>query len=75
MTPDVQWRVDAMRRQVPPFPRPIPFLVAVQGCKVQRGHCLSCGEPLEVVETPGLPRVRCDACTEAAQLVMREVGR
>src|SRR5437899_9580792 len=40
------WRVDAMRRQVPPSPAPIPALLARLDVHPQSDLCFSCGEPV-----------------------------
>ena len=63
--PEVQWRLDAMRGQVPTS-GPIPFLVA-RDIQPAPGACQSCGDALN----PGQP-YRCRLCVEAAILALRE---
>ena len=63
---EVQWRAEAMRRQVRPGPY-IPFLVARRDFADAPGCCLSCGEP----HGPHR-RFRCDACVRAAEIVVNE---
>ena len=63
--PEVRWRVEAMRRQVPAH-GPIPFLIACNAPFV-RGACLSCGDAL-ASDRP----YRCQPCVEAAILALRE---
>lgn len=65
---EVQWRVEAMRRQVrygPPLI--IPFLMARRDFVDTPGCCLSCGAP----HGPHR-RYRCDACVRAAEIVVNE---
>lgn len=61
--PEVRWRAEVMRQQLPPFPRPAPLLVA-RDVPYEPGHCLSCGDPL--------PAGRCRACRAAVALVLAE---
>ena len=63
--PEVVWRIDAMRRQVP-LRGPIPFLVARDVPPVP-GTCLSCGDAL-ALDQP----YRCRPCVQAAILALRE---
>ena len=65
--PEVAWRVEAMRPQVPPR-GPIPFLVARPGVVPQPDCCLSCGDPL-----PDGRRYRCGPCQQAVEIVLNEV--
>lgn len=63
--PEVAWRLDAMRRQVPSTGS-IPFLVA-RTIQTALGTCLSCGDPLGF----GQP-YRCRPCVDAAILALRD---
>lgn len=63
--PEVQWRLEAMRRQVPTS-GPIPFLVA-RDIQPAPKTCQSCGDALGA----GQP-YRCRPCVEAATLALRE---
>jgi hypothetical protein len=63
--PEVLWRLDAMRGQIPTS-GPIPFLVA-RDVEPAPGTCQSCGDPL----TPGQV-YRCCPCVEAATLALQE---
>ena len=64
--PEVAWRADRMRSQVP-VTGPIPFLVA-RLAPTGEGQCLSCGGPL------GEGHVyRCGPCARAATLVLHQV--
>jgi len=67
--PEVAWRIDAMRPEVPPR-GPIPFLVARRDVAPQPDCCLSCGDPL-----PEARRCRCGPCQRAAEIVLNEVRR
>lgn len=60
----VGWRVQAMRPQLPEFPRPAPLLVARPEVPYQPGHCISCGDPV--------PATRCAPCREAVAIVLAE---
>ena len=42
---DFDWRVAAMHHQIPPWPQPIPFLVARPDVPCSTGGCVSCGDP------------------------------
>ena len=66
VNPDVAWRVDAMRPQIP-SEGTIPFLVA-QEVPWRKGQCLSCGDPL-----PEGRKCRCLPCSRAAHLVIEEI--
>ena len=64
--PEVAWRADRMRSQVP-VTGPIPFLVA-RPALVGEGQCLSCGGPL------GEGHIfRCGPCAQAATLILHQV--
>ena len=63
---EVQWRIEAMRRQIQPGPI-IPFLVARRDFADAPGLCLSCGDPCG----PGR-RYRCGPCVRAAEIVVNE---
>jgi hypothetical protein len=65
--PEVAWRVEAMRPQVPRR-GPIPLLVARREVVPQPDCCLSCGDPL-----PEGRRYRCGPCQEAAWRVLTEI--
>ena len=58
---ELAWRVEAMQRQVPPAPRPVPMLTARPGKERKQGTCVSCGESLVEAE-----RTRCGLCALAA---------
>ncbi len=59
------WRVQAMRRQVPCSPTPIPALLARHSERPLPGMCLSCMEP--VPESSG---GRCPLCALAAWIAL-----
>jgi hypothetical protein len=63
--PEVAWRLEAMRGQVPTIGA-IPFLVA-RDIQPAPGACQSCGDPLGVDQP-----YRCPPCVEAATLALRE---
>ncbi len=67
LSPEVAWRVAAMRSQVPPA-GPIPFLLARRDAQDAPGLCLSCGDPLGDGR-----RWRCRSCEEAAELALNQV--
>ena len=62
---ELLWRVTAMRRQIPPRPRPIPFLVARPDVPCSAGGCVSCGDP----RPPGHD-ARCGLCALAAWVAL-----
>src|SRR5215213_2366280 len=62
----VAWRVEAMRSQVPQRGA-IPLLVARE-VEVDRGCCVSCGEPLR----EGL-EFRCVLCSRATWVILHEI--
>src|SRR5262245_6118900 len=62
VAPALVWRVEAMRRLLPPKPGPIPLLVVRPGITRHPGACVSCGEPTDA--TFG----RCPLCALAAWL-------
>jgi hypothetical protein len=62
----VRWRAEAMRRQVPAYPRPLPLLLARPERPYARGACISCGDVVRAQ--------RCPACIAAAQMVNAERG-
>ena len=62
---ELLWRVTAMRRQVPPRPQPIPFLVARPDVPCSAGGCVSCGDP----RPPGHD-ARCGLCALAAWVAL-----
>lgn len=64
---EVDWRVEAMRPQVPRT-GPIPFLAARRSGPVPDDACLSCGDPL-----PRGGRYCCPPCREATWRVLNEV--
>lgn len=66
-TPEVRWRMDVMRPQVPRT-GPIRFLVARPEVQPRPGHCLSCGDPLR----PG-EHFRCRPCQQATAIVLDEI--
>ena len=59
------WRVTAMRRQIPPRPQPIPFLVARPDVPCSAGGCVSCGDP-----RPPSHDARCAFCALAAWVAL-----
>ena len=58
--PEVAWRVEAMRAQVPPFSRIIPILQV--RTDTAPGTCLSCGVPAA--------DARCEPCIAAMHVVL-----
>ena len=64
---ELLWRVTAMRRQIPPRPRPIPFLVARPDVPCATGGCVSCGDP----RPPGHD-ARCGLCALAAWVALED---
>ena len=62
---ELRWRVEAMHRQVPRSPAPIPALLARLDVHRQPGVCLSCGE--SVLEASG---ARCPLCALAAWIAL-----
>jgi hypothetical protein len=73
LNPELLWRVEAMRRQVPPRPQRVPFLVARPDVRPAPSVCLSCGEQFTVEEwVQSSPSVRCGLCVEASRVVVEE---
>jgi hypothetical protein len=74
---EIQWRVEAMRRQLPSDGY-VPFLVATPDApsgKEAEGRCRSCGVaiplgPPAFCPDRTTPLVRCDACRHAAWIVV-----
>jgi hypothetical protein len=62
--PEIAWRLDAMRGQVPSSGL-IPFLVA-RNIQHAQGTCQSCGDPIGVDQL-----YRCRPCVEAAILALQ----
>ena len=62
---DFDWRVAAMHHQIPPWPQPIPFLVARPDVPCSTGGCVSCGDP----RPPGHD-ARCGLCALAAWVAL-----
>ena len=62
---ELLWRVTAMRGQLPPRPRPIPFLVACRDVPLSTGGCASCGDSLPLGHD-----VRCALCAVAAWVAL-----
>ena len=62
---ELLWRVAAMRRQIPPRPQPIPFLVARPDVPYPTGGCVACGDP----RPPGHD-ARCGLCALAAWVAL-----
>lgn len=62
--PEVQWRAEVMRKQLPPWPRPAPLLVARPERPYSPGTCISCGAPVKAM--------RCEPCREAVAQVVAE---
>lgn len=62
--PALRWRIEAMRRQLPPYSRPMPLLLARPEVRYQPGRCLSCGDPV--------PAPRCEPCKMAVQFLLDE---
>ncbi|MGH7667060.1 MAG: hypothetical protein ACREN1_07105 [Candidatus Dormibacteria bacterium] len=62
--PEVAWRIEAMRPQLPAVARPIPLLLARPEVPYQTGHCLSCGDLVAAV--------RCAPCRAAVAVVLGE---
>jgi hypothetical protein len=58
----VSWRVEVMRGQLPPFPRPVPLLLARPDNPYVAGTCISCGDPVLAA--------RCGPCREAVRQVL-----
>src|SRR5437867_5064291 len=73
LDPDVAWRVEAMRPQVPPPPAAIPVLMARPDVTGAVGCCMSCSDSLPTV--PEIGTGVCDPCRVAASLVMRSTSR
>ena len=65
---EVEWRVEAMRPQVPRTGT-IPILLARTAAQhAPRGTCVSCGDPLAVGR-----RIRCVPCVSAIERVLNEI--
>ena len=62
---ELLWRVAAMRRQIPPRPQPLPFLVARRDVPLSTGGCASCGDSL-----PRGHGARCATCALAAWVAL-----
>lgn len=62
MTTPEDWRVAAMRAQLPDG-RPIPYLAARPGLEATPGCCVSCGDELP---QPSKAQARCEPCILAA---------
>ena len=62
---ELLWRVTAMRRQIPPRPQPIPFLVARRDVPLSTGACASCGDSL-----PPSNDARCPLCALAVGVAL-----
>ena len=62
---ELLWRVAAMRRQIPPRPQPIPFLVARPDVPCSTGGCAACGDS----RPPGHD-ARCGLCALAAWVAL-----
>ena len=62
---ELLWRVAAMRRQIPPRPQPLPFLVARRDVPSSTGGCASCGDSL-----PPSHDARCPLCALAAWVAL-----
>lgn len=61
--PEVAWRLEAMRKQVPPS-GPIPDLIAREA-PIRPGTCFSCGDPLTANQ-----HYRCRPCAVAAAIAI-----
>lgn len=61
--PEVAWRLEIMRKQVPPSGA-VPDLIAREA-PIQPGTCFSCGEVLK-----GSQRYRCRPCAVAAAIAI-----
>ena len=62
---ELLWRVAAMRRQIPPRPQPIPFLLARRDVPSSTGGCASCGDSLPLGHD-----ARCALCAVAAWVAL-----
>ncbi len=62
---ELLWRVTAMRRQIPPRPQPIPFLVARPDVPCATGGCVACGDPRPLGHD-----ARCGLCGLAAWVAL-----
>ena len=62
---ELLWRVAAMRRQIPPRPQPLPFLVARRDVPLSTGGCASCGD-----SHPRGHRARCATSALAAWVAL-----
>ena len=62
---ELLWRVTAMRRQIPPRPQPIPFLVARPDVPCSAGGCVACGDPRPLGHD-----ARCGLCALAAWVAL-----
>lgn len=81
LSQEIQWRVEVFRKQVPPkgvipclFARPD----APTGTQAE-GRCRSCGDPIPVgpphfCPERSTPLLCCDACQQAAMIVLEESG-
>jgi hypothetical protein len=70
---ELQWRIDAMRPQLPPAPQPIPLLLArpaLRGKPDKDGLCLSCGSMFSFDPLSWL--TRCPLCVIAEWIVLRD---
>ena len=77
LDPEIHWRVEVMSPQVPPWPAPVLSLLARPDIHPGMDNCFSCGDALEPVGLPPVPR-RCQPCRQAAWLVLEDwplVGR
>ena len=71
LDPEVRWRAKVMYPQVPAWPAPVLSLLARADIHPRVDDCFSCGEPLEPMGLPPVPR-RCQPCRQAAWLVLED---
>jgi hypothetical protein len=63
---ELNWRIEAMRPQLPEPGKPFPYLYAKQDINPTLGHCFSCGERLKEFESGYC----CGLCSRAKHIVL-----
>lgn len=71
LDPEIRWRGEAMSLQLPPWPAPVLSLLARPEVHAAVDECVSCGDPLDPMGLPPVPR-RCRPCLQAAWLVLED---